>query len=487
MSAFAPTSCPDCQEGLAHCHGVVAVHADETTECLDDPDCPGETDQHVDVVSCIIAYGRCACGAGAAPRDIPPAFAGPPDSAEYRRVLEAFTGIPATEGNRVTVLRNGNEIFPAMIEAIEAAQHSIDFMTYIYWTGDITRRFAEALTARARAGVRVRVLLDGFGTKAMDRQVSAGLSRAGATVETFRPISGWKLWEWNMRTHRRVLVCDDAVAFTGGVGIAEEWDGDAEGPGQWRDTHFKVEGPAVDGIHAAFYSDWLEIDQEVLTAADRFPRRHAVGPSCMQVVRVASQPGWNDAALAVAALLTLARERIRVTSAYLRPPDHFIDLLGAAVARGVEVEVLVPGPHTEPVFYRWAAEYHYDALLERGVKVWLYQPTMYHGKSITVDGIVALVGTTNFDSRSLAVNEQVGLILHDPNLTAILDAHFEQDRARSQALDLATWRERSWEQRARESATHVAMFGLRGGGASRRDSLLSTLSRKLGNDRDTAR
>jgi cardiolipin synthase len=403
--------------------------------------------------------------------DTPPAFAGPPDSAEYRRVLEAFTGIPATDGNRVTVLRNGDEIFPAMLESIARAERTIDLMTYIYWRGDISRRIAEALAERARAGVRVRMILDAFGTRPMEHRLIEHLRAAGVAVQRFRPMSGWKVWKWNMRTHRRVLVCDDEVAFTGGVGIAEEWEGDARGPDSWRDTHFKMEGAAVDGIHAAFYSDWLEADRPALTGTDRFPTRNAVGATTVQVIRAASQPGWNDVAVAVVGLVALARERIRVTSAYLRPPSYFIDLLCAAVERGVAVDVLVPGPHAEPAFYRWAAEYHYQELLDRGVRVWLYQPTMHHGKLVTVDGLVSLVGTTNFDARSLAVNEQIGLVLHDADVTATLDAHFEEDRARSELLDASPWRQRGWQQRARETAAHVATFGIRGGGASRRDSL----------------
>lgn len=405
--------------------------------------------------------------------DVPPAFAGPSDSGEYRRVLEAFTGIPATGGNRVTVLRNGVEIFPSMLEAIERAQRTIDFMSYVYWSGDITRRFARALADRAEDGVRVRMLLDGFGTRPMDRALHRGLRRSGVMVETFRPLSGWKVWEWNLRTHRRVLVCDDEVAFTGGVGIAEEWEGDADEPGRWRDTHFKIEGPAVDGIHAAFYSGWLELDKPVVDEADRFPERRHVGTSRVQVIRAASEPGWNEAALAVSGLLMLARERIRITSAYLRPPQHFVDMLCAAVERGVEVDVLVPGEHTHPAPARWAAEYHYEELLERGVNVWLYRPTMHHGKILTVDGIVALVGTTNFDARSLALNEQIGLVIHDPYVTATLDVHFDDDRAVSEGLDRTAWRDRGLPRRAREVSAHVATFGFRGGGASRRDSLLS--------------
>lgn len=404
---------------------------------------------------------------------LPPAFERPPEVAEYGRVLEAFTGIPATRGNRVEVLRNGDEIFPAMLGAIERAERSIDFMSFVYWTGDIAERFAEALADRAAAGVRVRVLVDAFGARLMEERLVGRLRRAGALVERFRPRSTWKVWEHNMRTHRRVLVCDDRIAFTGGVGIAAEWTGDADDPTTWRDTHFRVEGPAVDGIHAAFYSDWLEVPQPVFDGRDRFPEREPAGDTPLQVIRAASQPGWNDAALTIRALIALARERIRITSAYFRPPGHFSTLLCDAAERGVDVEVLVPGPHGDPAWFRWAAEYHYGRLLEHGVRLWAYQPTMHHGKVVTLDDTVAMVGTVNFDARSLAINEQVALVIHDAAITAVLDDHFESDLAESLELDLRTWAGRGWDQRARELAAHVLSFGLRGGGATRRGSLWS--------------
>ena len=413
--------------------------------------------------------------------DVAPDVAGTRDGAAYRRVLEGLTGIPATEGNRVTVLRNGNEIFPAMLAAIEAAERSIDLMTYIFRTGDIARRVTAALAARARAGVRVRVVLDAFGSRPMEDRMVAELRSAGAMVEWFRPLSRWKVWTWNLRTHRRVLVCDDEVAFTGGVGIGREWEGNAANPQEWRDTHFKIEGPAVDGVHAAFHSDWLEGDHPIVTETDRFPAQRPVGNATVQVVRAASQPGWNDMAVAVSGLLALARERVRVTSAYFRPPRPFVDLLCAAVERGVDVQVLVPGPHTHPALHRWAAEHHFEELLERGVRVWVYQPTMHHGKILTVDCTAALVGTTNFDARSLALNEQVGLVLHDADLTATLDEHFDEDRSASVPVDLSAWRQRGRLRRYREMAAHGATFGIRGAGASRRDGLL--LRRDTGPDR----
>lgn len=386
-------------------------------------------------------------------------------------MLEAFTGVPATEGNRVEVLRNGDEIFPAMLAAIAQAERSVDLLTYIWGAGEVSRQFADALADRARAGVRVRVLLDAIGARGLPAHLIQRMRRAGAVVERFHPLTSWKVWQWNVRTHRRVLVCDDAVAFTGGVGIDQDWAGDARHAGETRDTHFKVVGPAVDAIHAAFYAIWFEHPHPVFDRTDRFPRREPAGETPVQVIRAASEPGWNDAALAVRGLLALARERIRLTSAYFRPPRHFVDLLCDAAQRGVEVDVLVPGPHADPAHYRWAAEFQYEGLLRGGVRVWLYQPTMHHAKILTVDGTAALVGTTNFDARSFGVNEEIGLVVHDPAVTATLDQHFADDLTGSEQLDAATWAGRGRVRRARELAAHVATFGVRGGGAAARDGL----------------
>jgi cardiolipin synthase A/B len=202
----------------------------------------------------------------------------------YRRALEGLLGVPATEGNVVEVLRNGDQIFPAMLDAIRSATQTIDFATYVYWTGDIAREFAGALCDRARAGVRVRILLDAVGAQAMNRDLVADLEDSGAQVEFFRPPTTWKVWETNHRTHRKVLICDEDVAFTGGVGIAEEWTGDAQDPEHWRETHVRVRGPAVDGLRSAFVSNWAETGQELYDERDRFPEQPQGGGVTVQVV-----------------------------------------------------------------------------------------------------------------------------------------------------------------------------------------------------------
>ena len=384
-----------------------------------------------------------------------------------RRLLETFTGVPATEGNRVDVLRNGVEIFPAMLEAIHRAERTVDFLTFVYWGGEIAGQFADALCERARTGLRVRVVLDSFGANRMDPAQRDQMRRAGVQLVAFRPLTSWKIWKTNMRTHRRVLICDEQVAFTGGVGIAQEWvDGDGAGgiPG-WRDTHFRVTGPAVAGIHAAFLGDWLESEYPLLGSQDRFPPQRQAGESVVQVVRGASQLGWNDMAITILGLLELAQRRIRITSAYFRPPSSFRQAVIATARRGVDVDVLVPGPHTEPVHYRWASEWHYEELLDGGVTIWHYQPTMHHAKIMSVDGELALVGTTNFDARSIALNEQIGLVIHDPNVTHVLDRHFDEDLRRSRRINPQRWAERGWPVRAKQFLAHELTYPLRGAGA----------------------
>ncbi|CAN5910423.1 phospholipase D-like domain-containing protein [soil metagenome] len=391
---------------------------------------------------------------------------GDDDPGRYRRVLEGLTGIPATDGNQVDILRNGDEIFPAMLDAIRDATASVDLLTYSWWSGQITHTFADALAERARAGVRVRLMVDSLGGRQLSDEMADGMRAAGVLVYFFRPYLSYKLWNLNLRTHRRVLVCDQQVAFTGGVGIAQQWAGDARNADEWRETHYRVRGPAIDGIHAAFLSNWLQTPHPLLNDRDDFPDRSPVGDMPVQTVRATSEPGWNDLALMLHGLLTLAVDRVRITSAYFRPPQHFVDLLTNLVARGVQVQVLTPGPHTEPTAARWISQHSYDDLLDGGVELYNYQRSMLHAKIVTVDGRVALVGTANFDSRSIALNEQLALAVHDHRFAKTLDAHFDDDLRLSERIDPQRWAQRPQWQRARERAAHLVSYGVRGSGAA---------------------
>ncbi|WP_371484284.1 phosphatidylserine/phosphatidylglycerophosphate/cardiolipin synthase family protein [Kitasatospora sp. NBC_00315] len=373
---------------------------------------------------------------------------------ELRRRLERLIGIAATEGNEILPLRNGDQIFPAMLRAVEEAEHTVDMTTFVYWRGDIAHRFAHALAAKARQGVRVRLLLDGFGSRLIERELLDEMDRSGVDVAWFRRPVRLSPLKQNHRCHRKVLVVDATTAFTGGVGIAEEWCGDARNPQEWRDTHVQVRGPAVDGIAAAFAQNWAECREDGLyDAADRFEEHRQPGTSVVQVVRGSASVGWQDMQTLLRVVISSAQRRLRLATAYFAPDRYFVDLLIAAAERGVDVEILLPGPHTDKRVCQLAGERFFEDLTAAGVRIWQYQPTMMHAKVLTVDGIAALVGSTNFNRRSLDHDEEIMLTVIDERFTARLDADLDQDLTVSERLDPGRWRRRSPGRRAMEAAT----------------------------------
>ena len=373
---------------------------------------------------------------------------------EVRRTLEGVIGVPATEGNLVDVLVNGDRIFPAMLEAIGEARRTIDLLTFVYWRGGIGTRFAEALSDKAGSGVRVRVLLDAWGASSIDPGLVSDMEDAGVRVRWFRPLHRLQPTKVNHRTHRKVMIVDEATGFTGGVGIADEWSGDARSEDEWRDTHFRVRGPAVDGLRAAFLDNWLETDPEVFDASiDRFPDQPQPGGAVIQCVRGASEVGWSDISTLLLALLQLARDRIRITTAYFVPDDELIGQLSAASDRGVKVEILLPGPHGDKRFVQLAGQAIYEQLLEHGVRIWHFQPTMLHAKIMTVDGLVANVGSANFNARSTELDEEINLVALDPDLVRQLDRQFDVDLERSEEIQPGRWEDRSVGRRVLEGIT----------------------------------
>ena len=369
-----------------------------------------------------------------------------------RRRLEVVIGTPFTEGNSITVLRNGDEIFPAMLEAIRGAQATVDLMTFVYWKGDIAVEFAKAMSDRARAGVRVRLLIDALGGRLIDRQLVDDMDDAGVQVEWFRKPLVKSPFKANHRLHRKVCIVDGRIAFTGGVGIAEEWCGDARNEKEWRDTHLRVAGPAVDGLQSAFIQDWAETGHELYDDRDQFPVQDQAGDSTVQIVRGSASLGWDDMQSAFHVMLCSAQERLRIATAYFAPDDEFLDTLCGAPGRGVEVDLLLPGPHADKRVSQLTSDGRYEQLVDCGVRVWTFQPSMMHMKVMTVDGQVAVVGSSNFNRRSLDHDEEVVLIALDRDLAAILDSHLDDDFARSVQIDLTRWRNRSLPQRALEKA-----------------------------------
>ncbi|MET8419245.1 phospholipase D-like domain-containing protein [Streptomyces sp. NPDC005134] len=373
-------------------------------------------------------------------------------SQRIRRRLERLIGTPATEHNSLLPLRNGDEIFSMMLASVRAARQTVDLMTFVYWRGAIAHEFADALAERARAGVRVRLLLDGFGSRLIERRLLATMTAAGVQVAWFRKPLWLSPLKQNHRCHRKVLVVDETTAFTGGVGIAEEWAGNARHEAEWRETHFRVRGPAVDGIAAAFTQNWAECQNVLFDDRDRFPEHRPEGDAVVQVVRGSASVGWQDMKTLLRVVLESAEVRIRLTTAYFAPDSSFVELLQAAARRGVEVEILVPGRHTDKPVCRLAGQRYYARLLESGVNVWEYRPTMMHAKVLTMDGALSLVGSGNFDRRSLDHDEEIMLAVLDEEFTAVLDGHFDQDRTVSEGIDLRTWRARPLLRRVQESA-----------------------------------
>jgi cardiolipin synthase len=368
-----------------------------------------------------------------------------------RRTLEGVLGVPATEGNKIEVLRNGDEIFPAMLDAITGAEHTIDFLTFVYWAGDIGTVFARALADRARAGVRVRVLLDALGARTMDRDLIDMMADHGVQVHWFRPLHRFRPGQLNHRTHRKVLIVDEACGFTGGVGIADEWKGDARDESEWRDTHFRFEGPTVDGLRAAFLDNWAETDPVLYEdGVDRFPEQPQTGRAVTQCIRGASETGWSDVATLLRTLLQMAEDRVRITTAYFVPDEELISRLCDASDRGVDVDILIPGPHADKRVVQLAAETSYARLLDHGVQVWNYQPTMLHAKLMTVDGHVANIGSANLNRRSFAFDEEINIVALEPDLIATLDRHFEDDLDRAVRIRPGRWDRRSRTQRTVE-------------------------------------
>jgi cardiolipin synthase len=278
------------------------------------------------------------------------------------------------------------------------------------------------------------------------------MSSAGVEIAWFRKPLWLSPFKQNHRCHRKALIVDEHTAFTGGVGIAEEWCGDARDPSEWRDTHVRVRGPAVDGIAAAFAQNWAECHDELFDERDRFTQHGQPGDATVQVVRGSAGFGWQDMQTLIRVMLTSAEEQVRLSTAYFAPDDYFADLLAATARRGVRVEILLPGPHTDQRACRLAGQHLYSGLLAAGVEISQYQPTMLHTKIITVDGVASLIGSTNFNRRSMEHDEEVMLAVLDERFTAALDEDFEKDRERAERVDPARWKHRPLSQRLKETA-----------------------------------
>ena len=375
------------------------------------------------------------------------------DSADFMRAAEALTVAPVTEGNEAELLINGDRIFPAIIETIEGARDTLNLETYVYWRGDIAADIARAVGARARAGVECKVLLDALGSAQMERSLVREMREAGVNVCRFRPPKPYTVNRLANRSHRRVLVADGTVGMTGGVGIAAEWTGDADDPDHWRDTHVRVRGPVVRGMQGAFAEHWLEATGEVLGGERYLPDLDPVADGGrMQFVRSKAGVGdTNVEALYYLAIASASRS-IDLTAAYFVPRPAFVEAIAESAGRGVEVRILVPGPHIDKGFVRLAGRAAYETLLDAGVGIWEYRPTMLHAKTMVVDGAWSSVGSVNFDNRSFQLHDEATLGIWDEHFAALLRESFDADLERSERIDPERFKGRSALHRGGEAA-----------------------------------
>ena len=372
--------------------------------------------------------------------------------------IAGHTDAPIMGGNRVDVLLNGAQIFPAMLQAIRGARVSITYAQYLYEEGEIAYELAEAFAERCRAGVRVKILIDSHGGGKMPEDIPALWKEAGCQMEWFRRIkllqfvTPWALLSYNYRNHRRVLVIDGRIGFTGGHGVSQAWTGNGRMEKHWRETDVRVEGPIVQQLQAAFAESWRETTGDVLGDDVFFPRLEARGSVYAQVVKSSPYGGTHESYLLFLLSITSAQKTIYITNPYFLPDERMTDALLKAVARGVRVVVLGPGDIDWMLVYR-ASRRGFGPLMLGGIELYEYQPALLHAKTMVVDGIWALIGTTNLDNRSFALNEEVNFIAYDAEVAAQLEKAFHEDLKLSKKLDYETWQARPWREKFLELFT----------------------------------
>jgi cardiolipin synthase len=363
---------------------------------------------------------------------------------EFLRTMNVLLGPTLEPGNRITALQNGDEIFPAMLAAIRSAQHSVTFETYIYWSGQVGKAFADALGERARAGIKVHVLLDWVGAGKLEEADLESMKTAGVEVEYYHPLHWYNMTRINQRTHRKLLIVDGRIGFTGGVGVADHWLGHAQSPEHWRESHYRIEGPAVGQMQTAFIDNWIKTKAVVLFGERYFPKLDPIeGGVLAQMFRSSRGEGSESVRLMYLLSISSAMKHIRLQAAYFIPDDLAVQAFVTARQRGVKIEIIVPGPVTDAEIVRNASRSRWGALLDAGVEIYEYQPTMYHCKVLIVDDLWVSVGSTNFDDRSFRLNDEANLNIFDGAFAVEQAQEFELDKAKSKRIIRAEFKDRS--------------------------------------------
>ncbi|HEX3551626.1 MAG TPA: phospholipase D-like domain-containing protein [Thermoanaerobaculia bacterium] len=368
-----------------------------------------------------------------------------PDIDELEEALPSIAGMTRAiilPDNKVDVLQNGDELYPALFESIARAEKTIHFETYVWWTGDICGEVAEAFARRAREGVEVRVMIDALGSMKMDRRLRQRMEEAGVKVARYHPIRLVDIGQLNKRTHRKLAIFDGRVAYVFGHGVARQWTGHGQDKEHWRDTGVRLQGPAVNGVQGVFAQHWVEETQEVLVGEQYFPHLRKAGESRVHILAGAPLGGVSDLELMFKLGLATAKKEILIQNPYFIPDEQTVKLLRRSVKRGVEVKLMIPGSVTDSAVVRHAGHRHFDEMLRDGVRIFEHQRTLIHQKIMVVDGLWSHVGSTNFDSRSFDINEEAGAGIIDESVAAQLKDAFEEDMKACVELTQPVWTKR---------------------------------------------
>ncbi|MEO7166713.1 MAG: phospholipase D-like domain-containing protein [Spartobacteria bacterium] len=384
---------------------------------------------------------------------------GHPITADYEigddvfvRTMGHLLGPPLVEGNKITPLENGDQIFPAMLTAIRAADRTITFENFLWKEGAVSDDFAAALAERARAGVKVHFLQDAMGSDAIHGRAIARMKEAGVAVEIFRFVHFSRI---NYRTHRKILVVDGKHGFIGGVGIADDWQGDGCIQGWWRDSHYQVEGPVVAQLQQAFMDNWMETRAELLHGDPYFPKLEETGDHLCQIFKSSAGEGSDSARLMLLVSIAAAREHIRIANAYFIPDSLTMKTLIAALERGVKIDIITPGWDIDAHIVRAVGKSRWQPLLEAGARFYEYQPARFHCKYLLVDDCWASVGSANLDNRSMSLNEEANLNVLDKGFVARHTRVFEEDKSHSREVTLEDWRHRPWREKVKGRAMSI--------------------------------
>jgi cardiolipin synthase A/B len=398
----------------------------------------------------MLAFFIClGCGKVRPVTEVPDIAVGEPT---FFPTIVAHTDAPIIGGNRIDLLLNGDETFPAMLRDIKSARQTITFAQYLYEGGALANQLAEAFAERCRAGVKAHILLDSQGSRPIPEEIPRLMREAGCKIEFFRRVQVpqivfiWRLLRYNYRNHRRILVIDGKVGFTGGYGISEAWTGNGRTPEHWRETNVRIEGPIVNDLQAAFASSWFEATGGLLGGPGYFPSLQPRGKITAQIVKSSPVGGSFQNYMLFLLSIASAKRSIMITNPYFIPDDKIIAALLAATARGVRVTILVPGKIDVKLTYR-ASRRNYGTMLKGGIEIYEYQPALLHSKTMVVDDVWATVGSTNMDNRSFAFNEELNLAVYDRGFARRLEEIFKEDLKYSKKITYAEWAARPWRER----------------------------------------